>query len=81
MKRKKIYPTLVPRGILSEFRRLYIKTGVLDKSLSPIITMLFDIRQESDYDDFFVISKSEVVEQIANAETFLAAIQQYLDTK
>lgn len=68
-------------GVISEFRRLYIKTGILDKSLSPIITMLFDIRQESDYDDFFVISKSEVVEQIANAKTFLTAIQQYLAAK
>ena len=68
-------------GIISEFRRLYIKTGVLDKSLSPIITMLFDIRQESDYDDFFIISKSEVVEQIANADVFLTAIRKYLDTK
>lgn len=68
-------------GIVSEFRRLYIKTGVLDKSLSPIITVLFDIRQESDYDDFFVISKAEVEEQIANAEIFLNEIQKYLDTK
>ena len=68
-------------GIMSEFRRLYIKTGILDKSLSPIISELFNIRQDSDYDDFFVISKAEVIEQIENAETFLTAIQQYLDTK
>ena len=68
-------------GIVSEFRRLYIKTGILDKSLSPIITVLFDIRQESDYDDFFVISKAEVAEQIANAEVFLNEIQKYLSTK
>ena len=68
-------------GIMSEFRRLYIKTGLLDKSLSPTITALFNIRQESDYDDFFVISKVEVVEQIANAETFLNEVQKYLDTQ
>lgn len=68
-------------GIMSEFRRLYIKTGILNKSLSPIITALFDIRQESDYDDFFVISKAEVEEQIANAEIFLNEIQKYLETK
>lgn len=68
-------------GIISEFRRLYIKTGILDKSLSPIISVLFNIRQDSDYDDFFIISKAEVIEQIANAEIFLDAIQQYLNTK
>lgn len=68
-------------GIMSEFRRLYIKTGILDRSLSPIISVLFNIRQESDYDDFFVISKAEVAEQIANAEIFLNAILQFLSTK
>lgn len=68
-------------GIISEFRRLYIKTGILDKSLSPIISVLFNTRQDSDYDDFFVISKAEVAEQITNADTFLSAIGQYLDTK
>ena len=68
-------------GIISEFRRLYIKTDILDKSLSPIISVLFNTRQDSDYDDFFIISKAEVAEQIENAETFLAAIGQYLDTK
>lgn len=68
-------------GIISEFRRLYIKTELLDKSLSPIISELFNIRQDSDYDDFFVISKAETVQQISNAETFLIAIHQYLNTK
>ncbi len=68
-------------GIISEFRRLYIKTGVFDTKLSSIISVLFNIRQESDYDDFFVISKAEVVEQIENAEFFLAAIKAYLETK
>ena len=56
-------------GIISEFRRLYIKTGILDKALSPTITALFNIRQESDYDDFLAISKAEVVEQIENPKS------------
>ncbi|MBP3388799.1 MAG: HEPN domain-containing protein [Clostridia bacterium] len=68
-------------GIISEFRRLYIKTGVFETKLSEIISVLFDIRTDSDYDDFFVLSKEEVIEQIQNAEYFLAAIFQYLQTK
>lgn len=68
-------------GIMSEFRRLYIKTGVFDKKLSSIISVLFEIRQDSDYDDFFVISKAEVVEQIDNAAFFVAEIKKFLDTK
>ena len=65
-------------GIISEFRRLYIKTGELEIKLSEIISLLFDIRTESDYDDFFVISKVEVAEQVENAEYFLNRIREYL---
>ena len=66
-------------GIISEFRKLYIKTGVFETRLSQIISVLFDTRTESDYDDFFVISKAEVVEQTENAEYFLQVIKAYLD--
>lgn len=68
-------------GIISEFRRLYIKTGVFDVQLSEIIAALFNIRQDSDYDDFFVISKAEVDEQIQNATLFLEKVKMYLETK
>lgn len=68
-------------GIIPEFRRLYIKTNVFDTKLSLIISVLFNIRTDSDYDDFFVISKEEVSEQIQNAEYFLSEIREYLNTK
>ena len=51
-------------GVISEFRKLYIKTNIFDIKLSQIISVLFDIRTESNCDDFFIISKSEVQEQI-----------------
>lgn len=66
-------------GIISEFRKLYIKTGIFETRLSEIISLLFDVRTESDYDDFFVISKKEVVEQIENAEYFIKKIREYLN--
>lgn len=68
-------------GIIAEFRRLYIKTGIMNRSLSSIIGTLINVRHDSDYDDFFVISKSEVIEQIGNAEVFLTEIEKYLKTQ
>lgn len=65
-------------GVISEFRRLYIKTGIFQSELSQIISSLFEIRSDSDYDDFFVISKDEVNEQIQNAEQFLTSVRLYL---
>lgn len=66
-------------GIISEFRKRYIKTGSFEIKLSQIISVLFDTRTDSDYDDFFVISKADVAEQIENAEYFLSEIKKYLD--
>lgn len=68
-------------GIIAEFRRLYIKTGIFGGELSKIISVLFDIRTESDYDDFFIISKKDVEEQVENARFFLDSIKEYLMTK
>lgn len=44
-------------GVLAYFRKQYIKTGVFDVELSDIIGEAFDIRNDSDYDDYYVISK------------------------
>lgn len=68
-------------GVISEFRKLYIKTGVFETKLSEIISLLFDARTESDYDDFYIISKKEVIEQINNAEYFLGLVKKYLSNK
>ena len=65
-------------GIISSFRRLYIKNGLFDARLSKIISELYDLRTDSDYDDFFVISGEEVAEQVENAAFFLEQIRNYL---
>lgn len=68
-------------GIIAEFRRLYIKTGIFESGLSDIIRSLFDLRTDSDYNDFFVASKADVAEQVGNAEYFVQQIKEYLATR
>ena len=58
------------------FRKEYIKTGIFDVSMSDIISEAFDIR--SDYNDYFVISKKEVEEQISNAQYFYDRVEEYV---
>ena len=65
-------------GIMSEFRRRYIKTGILEVKLSDIISVLYEMRSESDYDDFYVLSKADIAEQFLNASYFVDAIESYL---
>ena len=44
-------------GVMSDFRLHFIKTGKLKTELSDIISELFEVRTQSDYNDFYVISK------------------------
>lgn len=65
-------------GIISEFRKRYIKTGIFEEKLSDIISLLFDARTDSDYDDFYVILEEEADRQVEEADYFLQCIQRYL---
>ena len=67
-------------GIMSEFRKKYIKTGIIPTEYSQIIEQSFDVRNSSDYEDYYVISKSDVAEQIENARAFLNVIEEYIKT-
>lgn len=68
-------------GVSSYFRREYIKTGIFKNEMSDIISEAFEIRSNSDYDDFYLISRDEVLEQINNAEIFYSTMEQYINTK
>ena len=65
-------------GVISEFRKLYIKTGVFDDEISKIIGRQFDLRSLSDYDDFFDISKENAENAFREAEFVLSEIKKYL---
>ena len=69
------------KGIISHFRKTYIKSKILGERLSDILDDLFGVRSASDYDDFYLISKQETTEQIANAEYFYTQIKAYLENR
>ena len=67
-------------GIISYFRQNYIKTGKFKADFSKTIAKAFEVRGGSDYQDFYVVSKPEVLEQIENAKLFLEAVEAYINT-
>ena len=67
-------------GVISEFRRRYIKDGIFPKEFSDIIDSAYAVRNDSDYDDFYVVSKDAVTQQTDNAKVFLKAVEEYLST-
>lgn len=55
-------------GIIAKFREIYLKTDLFDKEISDSISSLFRIRTASDYDDFYVVSKSDAAAQYEKAK-------------
>lgn len=65
-------------GVIAYFQKNYVKSGIFEKEYSKILAEAFEIRSESDYDDYYVISKEEVEEQIQNAQFFFDGIMKYV---
>lgn len=61
-------------GVIRYFQKKYIKTGVFAKVYSDIIMDSSEIRNASDYDDFYLASREESLEQIEGAEKFYNAV-------
>ena len=64
-------------GVISYFRKEYIKTGVFSEDISDTITDLFNSRSSSDYDDHFEFTKDEVAELLKESADFVAVIEEY----
>lgn len=65
-------------GVISYFQREYIKTGRLDKKYSRYISKAFQIRNNTDYADFFIASQSDAREQLNRAHEFYDTVEKYI---
>ncbi|MBU2447328.1 MAG: HEPN domain-containing protein [Bacteroidetes bacterium] len=66
-------------GIIHLFHDKFIHTGKLDKNLGKILSNAFELRLDSDYQDFYVIGKDEVNTQVNNAELFYKEIVRFIE--
>lgn len=66
-------------GVISYFREHYIKTKIFSRNCSDIISSTSLIRNKSDYDDFYIASRSETEEQVQKAEELYDEIKSYLE--
>jgi uncharacterized protein (UPF0332 family) len=66
-------------GIISYFNHHYIKSGKIEIEYSKMLTTAFKIRSDSDYKDFYVITRHDAELQLKNARKFVKKIQAYLE--
>ena len=65
-------------GVIAYFQREYIKSAIFDIKYSKILQRAFQIRNNCDYDDFFIVSKEDATEQYKNAVDLVQAIETYI---
>ncbi len=68
-------------GIISYFIKNYIKTELIDRKYSNIINSARQIRINSDYDDFYVVTKEQAEKQLSSAKDFFEMAENYLIPK
>ncbi len=65
-------------GALALFDREFVKTGLFPHELSRSLRSAFNHRQTHDYGEMVVLNRQIAEESVANAETFVTAIESYL---
>lgn len=66
-------------SIIGHFNQYYIATGKIQPEYYKILAKAFQVRNQSDYNDFYVISREDAKQQLDNAKSFLEAIKEYLE--
>lgn len=67
--------------VIAYFIKTYITTNILDNELGEIIRSAERERNKSDYQDFFIVSKDDALEQLTKAKLFFSKINEYINTK
>lgn len=65
-------------GVIALFNQHFVKTVLVDKTMGRILENAKDIRENSDYGDFAIVTKEEAEEQVKNAEKFIQEIEETL---
>jgi uncharacterized protein (UPF0332 family) len=68
-------------GVQSAFRQFFIKPGIIEKEYSDIYGAARDARELSDYELWFLPAEEFTKTIIADAETFVARMEQYLQER
>ena len=69
------------KDVISYFNKNYVNAGVFSNDMGRNISKLEIIRHKSDYDDFYLASKTDTEHQIEMSKNIIDEIKQYLDKK
>lgn len=69
------------KDVLAYFNQHYVNTEIFPKNLGHKIHSAHDIREDSDYDDEFVVDAEQTLTQIKTAEELIKLVEDYINNK
>ena len=66
------------KDVVAYFNKMYVTTGKFPKDLGRMIAKLQQLREKSDYDDFFVASIAKAEQQIMTAEKVITEVDYFI---
>ena len=69
------------KDVQAYFNKNYINTEIFPRNLGHKIAEASTIREDSDYDDDFVVDRDKTLEQIETARDMIELVEKYIDEK
>ena len=69
------------KDAVAYFNKTYVATDIFSKEIGKKLGRLKQERESSDYDDFYMASASDAVEQFETAKMIVSAVENYLAEK
>lgn len=66
------------KDVMAYFNKEYVATGIFQRELGRKLSTLKQLREKSDYDDFYIASKAQAEDQYNTAKYTLEQIEKYL---
>ena len=66
------------KDVIAYFNKEFVATGIFSREMGRKLATLKQLREKSDYDDFYIASREKAVEQVETARMVLNEIQDYL---
>ena len=66
--------------MIAYFKKEYVETGKFDKLYSKYLSQAFQIRNQADYEDFYIVSQKDAMEQYEKADEFVKVVEVYLES-
>lgn len=68
-------------AVISYFRQYYIKTEIFNIKFPKYVGVAFEIRNNCDYEDFYIVSSEDAETQYNNAVEFYETVKSFLESK